>query len=1027
LHFFLAEFAFYWENLIPEFNQHKTVEKSLIETNKAQELFCLFAQVEIRNQKSEDRCVGLKACLCLLSIIYCLSSYSQNPDFRNWKNDKACVSWVDSVYNQLTVEEQIGQFFMLAAYTDGKLYNMDSVLSWMKQGKAGGVIFFKGLPEPQAEWTNKIQDSCKVKSFIAIDGEWGLAMRLDSTISFPHQIALGAVADNKLIYEMGREIGRECKRIGININFAPDVDVNNNPNNPVINDRSFGEDKYKVALKGIEYADGMQEEGVLACAKHFPGHGDVNTDSHFDLPIITKSAASFDSLEFYPFKILFKNNVGSAMVAHLNVPALDSDSGSVASISKKIATGWLKDSLGFDGLVFSDALNMRGVAKYCKPGTVDSMAFMAGCDILVFSEDASKGIEKIKMAVDSGVISVSELETRVKKVLAYKYKLGLNKPQHVALENLREDLNNTKGKLLRLKLYEQAITLAANQENLLPFKDWNYKKVASLSIGNSGASPFQRHINNFAEIDFFNQSFEHNEKSFNGIFDTLATYDLVIVDLHAMVRAAAKNYNVTEETRKFIDSLTGRTKVVLCVFGNPYALKFFEYAPWILEAYEDNDATNLAAANALFGAEKISGKLPVTASPAFPAGAGFVSDSIYRLKISSPEEVGLKTAELKRMDDIIQKGIDGKAFPGCQLLVAKDGKVIWNKCYGTKIYESSEVVKPGELYDLASISKVAATTIAIMKLCEQKKINLDKTVGDYLDLPKDATIKKLKLKDVLTHQAGLKAFFMFYKNTVDSNFERYYRKTADGVFSIQVADSLFIRNDFPDTMWSIINHSPVEEHPKYVYSDNDFYILQKIVEKGSGKKLDEFVNENFYRPMGLTRIGFNPTERYARERMLPTENDSTFRKQVVRGYVHDPGAAMYGGVAGHAGVFSNTFDLAALFQMLLNNGTYNGKRFLDSCTIHLFASRQSKISRRGYGFDKPEPDVSKASPCYDGVPLSAFGHTGFTGTCVWSDPENNLTYIFLSNRVYPNAENNQLVKMNIRTDLQEVIYKALNK
>jgi len=968
-----------------------------------------------------------RICLCIGSLLVVCCSMSQNPDFRNWRNDTGCIKWVDSVYNQLTIEEKLGQFFMLPGYTEGKLYNMDSVLSWMKQGKAGGVIFFRGLPEAQAEWTNRIQDSVKVQSFIAIDGEWGLAMRLDSTISFPHQIALGAVADNKLIYEMGREVGRECKRMGIHINFAPDVDVNNNPDNPVINDRSFGEDKFKVALKGIEYADGMQDEGVLACAKHFPGHGDVNTDSHFDLPLITKSISAFDSLEFYPFKILFKNNIGSAMVAHLNVPSLDS-TGTPASISPRVTTTWLKDSLNFDGLVFSDALNMKGVAKYYKPGTVDSLAFMAGCDILVFSEDASRGIEKLKQSIDSNCISMVEIEQRVKKVLAYKYKLGLNKPQHLELENLREDLNNAKAKLLRQKLYEQAITLAANQDNLLPFKDWNYKKVASLSIGNSGSSLFQRHINNFAEIDFFNQPYEHNEKSFTVLFDTLATYDLVIIDLHAMVRAASKNYNVTEEERKFIEALTGRTKVVLCVFGNPYALKFFEFIPWVLEAYEDNDATNLATANALFGAEKISGKLPVTASPVFRGGAGFTSDSIFRLKLSTPEEAGLKTSDLKKMDDIIQKGIEGKAFPGCQLLVAKDGKVIWNKTYGSKLYElPSEKVAATDLYDLASITKVAATTLAVMKLYEQKKINLDKTVGDYLHLPKDATIKNLKLRDVLTHQAGLKAFFMFYKNTIDSSFERYYRKKADSLFSVCVADSLFIRKDYPDTIWSIINHSPVEEHPKYVYSDNDFYILQKIVEQVSGKKLDEFVNENFYKPMGLTRIGFQPLNKYARERILPTENDSAFRKQIVRGYVHDPGAAMYGGVAGHAGVFSNAFDLAALFQMLLNNGVYNGKRFFDSATIKTFTTRQSKISRRGFGFDKPEPDVSKPSPCYDGVPLSVFGHTGFTGTCVWSDPENNLTYIFLSNRVYPNAENNQLVKMNIRTDLQEVIYKALGK
>jgi CubicO group peptidase (beta-lactamase class C family) len=495
-----------------------------------------------------------------------------------------------------------------------------------------------------------------------------------------------------------------------------------------------------------------------------------------------------------------------------------------------------------------------------------------------------------------------------------------------------------------------------------------------------------------------------------------------------MVRSAARDYNVTEETRKFVEALSGRTKVVLCVFGNPYSLKFFEFLPWILEVYEDNEATSRAAANAIFGAEKISGRLPVSSSSTISAGTGFTFDSIYRLKISSPEEVGVKSSDLKKMEDIIRKGIANKAFPGCQLLVAKDGKVIWNKAYGTKVYElSDDKVKPTDLYDLASITKVAATTLSIMKLYEQKKISLNETVDEYLDLPKGSTIKYLKLRDILTHQAGLKAFFMFYKKTVGDSVEKYYRKYPNTQFSTWVADSLFIRNDYPDSIWNIITHSEVDDHPHYVYSDNDFYILQKIVEKVSGKPLDEYVNETFYQPMGLTHIGFKPLIRFPLEKVLPTENDTIFRKQIVRGYVHDPGAAMYGGVAGHAGVFSNAFDLAALFQMLLNDGVYNGKRLLDSSTIKLFTSRNSKISRRGLGFDKPEPDVTKPSPCYDGVPLSVFGHTGFTGTCVWSDPESKLTYIFLSNRVYPNAENNQLVKMNIRTDLQQAIYKAFAK
>jgi CubicO group peptidase (beta-lactamase class C family) len=400
---------------------------------------------------------------------------------------------------------------------------------------------------------------------------------------------------------------------------------------------------------------------------------------------------------------------------------------------------------------------------------------------------------------------------------------------------------------------------------------------------------------------------------------------------------------------------------------------------------------------------------------------------VFRLKLSSPEEVGMQTADLKRMDIIVQKGIDAKAYPGCQLLIAKDGKVIWNKCYGSPYYETAEKVKPGYLYDLASVTKVAATTLAVMKLYEEKKLSLDKTVGDYLDLPKDATIKNLKIRDVLMHQAGLKAFFMFYTATVGKRFDTYYRKTKSPEFNVQVADSLYIRSDYPDTMWSIINHEPVEEHPKYVYSDNDFYTMQKVVEKITGKKLDEYVNETFYKPMGLTRIGFLPLKKFRRDVVMPTENDTIFRKQLVDGYVHDPGSAMYGGVAGHAGLFSNAFDLAALFEMLQNYGVYNGQRFLDTATIKLFTARQSKISRRGYGFDKPEPDVTKASPCYDGTPLSTYGHTGFTGTCIWCDPQNHLTYIFLSNRVYPNGENALLVKMGIRTDLQEIIYKALPK
>lgn len=997
------------------------------------QLFCSFAIEMDKRINDRELITGENGCtlfywslVAFISLFFSLYLSAQSPDFLNWKQNPSCVKWVDSVYNTLSPEERIGQFFMLAAYTQGKEYNMDSVLVQIKRGNAGGVIFFKGNPTAQALWTQKLQDSSKVNCFIAIDGEWGLSMRLDSTILYPKQMTLGAIDDNTLIYEMGRAIGRECKRIGVNINFAPCADINNNPNNPVINERSFGENKYKVALKALEYANGLQDEGILACAKHFPGHGDTDKDSHKELPSVTKSAASIDSFELYPFKILFNNGVGSVMVAHLNIPALDTTKGSAASISKAITTTLLKDSLGYTGLVFSDALNMKGVSKYYEPGTVDSIAFMAGCDILVFSEDAAKGIAKIKMAADSGTIAPIELEQRVKKVLAYKYLLGLNTKQQIQTENLYVDINPVTAQNLQRQLLEKAITIAANQDEMLPFRNVLGKKIASLSIGCNGFSVFQNRMFQYAEMQLFNQPNEHSAALY-ALIDTLAKFDVVIVDLHAMVRLANRDYNVTEETRKFAEQLSGRTKVVMVIFGNPYALRFFEYIPWLVCAYEETNASNLAAANALFGAQKITGRLPVTASSNLTEGTGYISDTVYRLKLSSPKEEGLPADVFKKTDDIIKTAIAKKAFPGCQLLVAKDGKVLLNKAYGNKTYELNDSANPTDIYDLASITKVAATTLAVMKLYEEKKIDLNDKVHEYLHLPHGATIRHLKLKDILTHQAGLKPFLVFWKETMGDNAEKYYRKIPEADFSIQVADSLFLRNDYADTMWYKIIFSEVDDKPKYVYSDLDFYILQKIVETVTNEPLDVYVNKTFYEPLGLSRLTFHPLRQFDRQRMAPTENDTFFRKQIVRGYVHDPGAAMYGGVAGHAGLFGNAFDLAQLFQMLLNGGIYNGKRILKESTIELFTARQSKISRRGYGFDKPEPDVSKPSPCYDGVPLSAFGHTGFTGTCVWADPENNLIYIFLSNRVYPNADNNLLVKLNVRTDLQEAIYKALVK
>ena len=952
----------------------------------------------------------------------CIAFGQQGTSFVDWRGDKACMDWVNKTYDSLSLEERIAQCYMLSAHTDS-MPEMARVEALVKAGRAGGVIFFKGHPTTQLDWTNRLQAESKIPLMMAIDAEWGLGMRLDSVPVFPHQLTLGAISDNSLIRDMGAEIGRECHRIGLNVDFAPVVDINNNPNNPVINDRSFGEDKLKVAVKGVEYADGLQSTNILACAKHFPGHGDTDKDSHKTLPTVLKTLDKLEAFEFYPFQVMFSNKVGGVMVAHLNVPVLDTIT---TSLSRKVVTGLLKDKLGFDGLVFSDALNMKAITSQFKEGAVDSVVFMAGTDVLEYSENPEVGQAKILCALLDSILPDSILEQHVKKILAYKYKLGLSQWHGLKADNLYYDLNNDTAVALRRKLYEQAITIAANDGDLIPLRDISYRKTASVSIDCKGFSDFQKNSFQFAEMPLFNAPNESND-TLLPLLDTLSKYERVIVDLHGMNRFASANYGINKNSVEFIKNLSEKTQVVLIVFGSPYSLKFFDEQKNVMVAYEDNDATQLASANILFGGMPALGKLPVTASAKYPAGKGFITTEQIRLKIATPEEVHMKSEDLREMDETVLNGMIAHAYPGCQVLVTKDNKVIWNKAYGTKIYENSkDKIQTTDLYDLASISKIAATTLAVMKLYDEKKIDLDKTVGDYLPLDDSATIKGLKLTDVMTHQAGLKAFFEFYKHTVDpSLYSTYYRTVCNDTFCYPVADGMFIRRDYADTMWHIMSHSPVKADAGYLYSDLDFYIMQKVVEQISAKTLDTFVYDNIYHPMGLTRIGYKPTQRFDLSRIVPTERDTTFRRQTVRGFVHDPGSAMYGGVAGHAGVFSDAFDLAELMQMLLNKGEYNGRRILNAETIELFTKRGTMKSRRGLGFDKPEPDPKKQSPTYEHVPLSVFGHTGFTGTCVWSDPDNNLTFIFLSNRVYPDAENPKLVKMGIRTDLQKIVYKAM--
>lgn len=934
--------------------------------------------------------------------------------------------WVDSIFNTMTPEQRIGQLFMIPVYSNQNMAHFEEVERDIKNHNIGGIIFMQGGPVRQINLTNHFQSIAKVPILMSMDAEWGPDMRLDSTTPMPRQLTLGAIQDPDLVYEMGAEVARQLKRLGVHMNFAPVVDVNNNSRNPVINDRSFGENRYNVALRGLQYMKGLQDNGVIAVAKHFPGHGDTDKDSHYDLPVITHNRARLDSLELFPFRIMINQGVLGIMTAHLYIPALDKAVNAAASISETIVTGLLKKELGFEGLIVTDALNMKGVSAFNEPGQAELKALLAGNDILLFPGNIPKSLNLIQKAIKEGKITQAEIDRRVKKILKAKYWAGLNNFQPIPTDNIYDDLNNPKIEALRYKLFENAITVAANKKSMIPINWKDSANIASISIGTSNINEFQQTLTKYAPVNNYFISKSASSAQFSQMSNLLKQYNQVVISLHDMSRFSSRNFGITEETKAFIERLNKETNVILVVFGNPYSLKYFDNIPSVVVAYEDNNISQNVAAQVLFGGVPAKGNLPVTASSNFRFGAGNKIDKASRLGYTIPEGVGLNSTYLQKIDIIINDAIADKATPGAQILVAKDGKVFYHKSFGYHTYDTTRKVKNEDLYDLASITKIAASTISLMKLYDEGKIDLDKSLSKYIPGIKQSSIAKLELKDILTHTAGLQSWIPFYASTVTDPavYSDYYCVEANTEYCIPVANNLFMRQDFVDSITYIIETSELQKPGSYKYSDLGFYMFRLLVEKQSGLSLDKYVQRNFYQPLGLSTMTYNPLNKFTPDDITPTEFDKIFRRQLIHGYVHDQGAAMLGGVSGHAGLFSNANDLAILMQMLLNGGEYAGKRYIDEKTVNQFTKRQSNKSRRGLGFDKPEPD-KKEGPTAPSASKSTFGHTGFTGTATWVDPEHNLVFVFLSNRVHPSAENKKLITNDIRTRVQQVVYDAM--
>ncbi|MEX0986938.1 MAG: glycoside hydrolase family 3 N-terminal domain-containing protein [Bacteroidales bacterium] len=969
--------------------------------------------------------------------------------------------WADSVMQGMTLDDKIAQMIMVQAYSNQDASHVEQILHLVEKEKVGGIIFFGGGPVRQAHMTNQLQGASSVPLLIAMDAEWGLDFRLDSVIKYPRQMMLGAIRDNDLIYRMGKDMGRQLTDLGVHMNFTPVADINNNPDNPVINTRSFGEERDNVSEKVRAIFTGLQSENILVTAKHFPGHGDTDVDSHLDLPVLNFDRERLDSIELYPFATAIKSGLTGIMVGHLHVPALDNRENRPTTLSASAVHELLQEEMGFAGLIVTDAMSMKGVTNHFEPGDAEVEAVLAGNDIILMPSDVNKAIARIKRAVRKGDIREEQIDASCRKILLAKTWVGLNDYHPVNTDQLAARLNARKYLPLQHNLAKNAITLVKCKEGLLPLMHLENIQMATLNLGVSESTPFTSYLDLYHTADHYYYRHPQEYPADTILKRNLLKYNTLIVSLY-YTRSFGNNFDIPPEVSEFLNSIDFDGDLIVNLFGYPYALNVLgklDNADAIMVSYTRDMYNQQFAAQGIFGGTSITGRLPVSAGADYPAGTGIITRGDIRLRYGCPEAVSMNFDSLLVMEEIINNAIFNKAMPGCQLFIARKGEVIWNKSYGYHTYLKRQPVHNDHLYDLASITKIASTIPAIMKLQDEKRFSIDNTLGNYFKELDTTDMGPLKIRDILTHQAGLKAWIPFYTSTLEPldtaqtlfnigfNYtypyklgpvayanrnivyrEGVYSKEYSVEYPLQVAENLYLRGDYRDSIYNTIMQTPLE-NKEYRYSDLGYYYLYKMVENITDTLFYPYSWFNFYAPLGAETLGFLPLNRFDSNRIVPTENDMIFRRQLIRGHVHDPGAAMLGGICGHAGLFSNANDLAKLMQMYLNQGTYGGKKYIDSATLSEFTRCQfcDVENRRALGFDRPITDEEDAGPACNEASEVSYGHTGFTGTMVWMDPKYDLLYIFLSNRVHPDQYNPKLISLNVRTEIQKMIYRSIEE
>jgi beta-N-acetylhexosaminidase len=930
--------------------------------------------------------------LILFSAIY-VASWGQSKE-----------QWVDSVFQQLSLDEKIGQLFMIEA----DLYAQEvqqRIMSELRSHHLGGIIIHRGSATAVKQNIEQYQAVSKIPLFVSLDAEYGAGKTLDSAFSFPKPFILSALPDSTFILTT-KWLAYQLKDLGINLNMGPNALLAKSGMKDTLY-YFWGNDADHISNRLALYMKTLRMENILTGLSDFPSQWPQSAND--------------------PQQVIYKNLLASGADAVLpksqTVPltferkALMQKMKFVPSaVSNLLTNTQVEKSFAYEGLLMSNVPDIKLSKGKIRWGEPELFAFQSGNDILINPENIGFAIRKIKKLVRKEKVYALQLEKSVRKILSAKYDLI---PQNKLTET--HAFSEEHARMLTHKIQQASVSLISNKDALLPLKILDNKKIASISIGISANNAFNQYLARYTSVDEYCAVLPQD----SSMFALLSDYDIVVAGIFPFAESWLTQ--ALDQLKK----IGPRTKIILVYLGNPALIPADENFDAVLATFEASESLQEIAAEQIFGALPVVGHLPIN-TKFYTSGSGINTKALGRLGYANPQEVGMDENTLSKIKDIAYEAINAGATPGCRVLVARKGKVIYNKSFGWLTYENQIPVTEETIYDLASVTKVAATLQTTAFLHEKGLIDINKKISVYLPELKGSNKEDFLIKDILTHQAGLWPFLPFWAQTMKDSLHMpdYYATTRSELFPFEVTHNLFAAQAMKDSLWQWIIKSKIREKPArtpydYRYSDMGFYMLQRLAERLLNQPMEDFLSQNLYEPLGATSLGYLPRLHFDPMRIAPTEKDKLFRKSLLLGYVHDQGAAMHGGIAGHAGLFGTAMDLAKLGQLWLNKGTYADLDYFKPETVSLFTEKQYANSRRGLGWDKRDFVNEAVSPTSKYASANTFGHTGFTGTCIWVDPDSDLVFIFLSNRVHPDMTNNKLLSMNIRTRMHDVVYESI--